>query len=151
MLWYALLWLGLLVLFLVAEGATVSLVSVWFAAGSLIALLTALLGGPFWLQAALFVAVSVGLLAALRPLAQRLLKPKLSRTNVDAVVGTRGYVTEDIDNVAASGQVKLGAMPWTARSASGQPIPRGTLVQVDRVEGVKAFVTPVEEAETAIV
>ena len=47
--------------------------------------------------------------------------------------------------MAASGQVKLGAMPWTARSTSGQPIPTGTRVRVDKVEGVKVYVSPAEE------
>ena len=145
MMWNCLLWLGLLVLFLVAEGASVALVSVWFAAGSLVALIAALLGVPLWLQILLFVAVSVGLLAMLRPFVRKYLRPRISRTNVDAVVGTQGFVTEAIDNVAASGQVKLGAMPWTARSTSGEPIPTGTRIRVDRVEGVKVYVSPAEE------
>ena len=145
MMWNCLLWLGLLVLFLVAEGASVALVSVWFASGSLAALIAALLGGPLWLQILLFVAVSVGLLAMLRPFVRKYLRPRISRTNVDAVVGTQGFVTEAIDNVAASGQVKLGAMPWTARSTSGEPIPTGTRIRVDRVEGVKVYVSPAEE------
>ena len=145
MMWNCLLWLGLLVLFLVAEGASVALVSVWFAAGSLVALIAALLGGPLWLQILLFVAVSLGLLAMLRPFVRKYLRPRISRTNVDAVVGTQGFVTEAIDNVAASGQVKLGAMPWTARSTSGDPIPTGTRIRVDRVEGVKVYVSPAEE------
>ena len=145
MMWNCLLWLGLLVLFLVAEGASVALVSVWFAAGSLVALIAALLGGPLWLQILLFVAVSVGLLAMLRPFVRKYLRPRMSRTNVDAVVGSQGFVTEDIDNVAASGQVKLGAMPWTARSTSGEPIPTGTRVRVDKVEGVKVYVSTAEE------
>ena len=143
--WYALVWLGLLVVFLVAEGATVALVSVWFAAGSLAAMLAALAGGPLWLQVLLFLAVSVGLLAMLRPFVRKYLRPRMSRTNVDAVVGSQGFVTEAIDNVAASGQVKLGAMPWTARSTSGDPIPAGTKIRVDRVEGVKVYVSPAEE------
>lgn len=145
MMWNCLLWLGLLVLFLVAEGASVALVSVWFASGSLVALIAALLGGPLWLQILLFVAVSVGLLAMLRPFVRKYLRPRISRTNVDAVVGTQGFVTEAIDNVAASGQVKLGAMPWTARSTSGEPIPTGTRIRVDRVEGVKVYVSPAQE------
>ncbi|MCI6956487.1 MAG: NfeD family protein [Candidatus Faecousia sp.] len=145
MMWNCLLWLGLLVLFLVAEGASVALVSVWFAAGSLVALIAALLGGPLWLQILLFVAVSLGLLAMLRPFVRKYLRPRISRTNVDAVVGTQGFVTEAIDNVAASGQVKLGAMPWTARSTSGEPIPTGTRIRVDRVEGVKVYVSPAQE------
>jgi hypothetical protein len=49
-----------------------------------------------------------------------------------------------INNITATGQVKLGTMEWTARSTSGNPIEAGTLVRVDRIEGVKVFVSPVE-------
>ena len=140
----AIVWLVLMVVFLAAEASTVSMVSLWFAAGALIALLTALAGGPAWLQTLLFLAVSAGLLLALRPLVKKYLSPKLTATNVDSVVGSTGLVTAAIDNVSAVGQVKLGAMEWTARSTSGQPIPVGTLVKVDRIEGVKAFVSPAE-------
>ena len=140
----AIVWLVLMVVFLAAEASTVSMVSLWFAAGALIALLTALAGGPAWLQTLLFLAVSAGLLLALRPLVKKYLSPKLTATNVDSVVGSTGLVTAAIDNVSAVGQVKLGAREWTARSTSGQPIPAGTLVKVDRIEGVKAFVSPAE-------
>ena len=142
--WAAIVWLILIVLFLIAEAGTVSMVSLWFAAGSLAALLTALLGGAAWLQILVFLVVSAGLLLALRPLVRRYITPKLTATNVDSVVGSTGLVTAAIDNVAAAGQVKLGAMEWTARSTSGEPIPEGTLVKVDRIEGVKVFVTPVQ-------
>ena len=140
----AIVWLVLMVVFLAMESSTVSMVSLWFAAGSLIALLTALAGGPAWLQTVLFLAVSAGLLLALRPLVKKYLAPKVTATNVDSIVGSTGLVTAAIDNVSASGQVKLGAMEWTARSTSGQPIPVGTLVKVDKIEGVKAFVSPAE-------
>ena len=144
--WAAVVWLILMVLFLLVEAGTVSMVSLWFAAGALAALLVALPGGPVWLQVLLFLAVSGGLLLALRPLVRKVLLPKVTATNVDSVVGATGLVTAAIDNVSAAGQVKLGAMVWTARSTSGAPIPEGTLVKVDRIEGVKAFVSPVEVA-----
>ena len=138
------LWLGLMILFLVVEGATVTMVSLWFAGGSLVALVVSLLGGGFVWQIGAFIIVSTALLALLRPLARKHFTPKLTRTNVDSVVGTKGYVTADIDNIAATGKVKLGGMEWTARSATGQKISTGTLVKVEKIEGVKAFVTPVE-------
>ena len=141
---FTILWLALMVVFLVTEAATVTMVSLWFAAGSLAALAASLLHATVWLRVVLFLAVSALLLAALRPMARKHFTPKLSKTNVDAVVGSRGYVTADIDNVSATGTVKLGAMEWTARSTAGCAIPKGTLVQVDKIEGVKAFVTPVE-------
>ena len=138
------LWLGLMVLFLIVEAATVTMVSLWFAGGALAALAVSVLGGGFLLQMGAFILVSAGLLTLLRPLARKHFTPKLTKTNVDSVIGTEGYVTADIDNAAATGTVKLGAMEWTARSATGEKISTGTLVKVEKIEGVKAFVTPVE-------
>ena len=142
----AIIWLALMVVFLIVEASTVVMVSLWFAAGSMAALLVSLLGAPIWLQVALFLAVSGVLLASLRPMVRKHFTPRLQRTNVDAVVGSQGYVTADIDNVAATGSVRLGAMEWTARSTTGAPVSKGTLVKVDKIEGVKAFVTAVEVA-----
>lgn len=144
--WEVIIWFGLMVAFLIVEGACpIHLVSIWFAAGSLVAMLAAWLDAALWLQIVLFVAVSGLLLACLWPFTRKLLKPKLAKTNVDAVVGQRGHVTEDIDNIDATGQVKLGGMYWTARSVSGTQIPKGTLVQVEHIEGVKVFVSPVPD------
>ena len=142
--WAAITWLILMVVFLAAEAATVTLVSLWFAAGALAAMAISLLGGAVWLQTAAFLAISVILLTALRPLARKYFTPRITATNVDSVIGSTGLVTVAIDNVSASGQVKLGAMVWTARSTDGTPIPEGTLIRVDRIEGVKVFVSPAE-------
>ncbi len=142
--WPAIIWLILMVVFLMVEGATVSLVSSWFAVGSLVALIASLLNAPVWLQVTLFLLVSCAALAMLRPLVRKYITPKVVKTNVDAIVGKQGPVTAPIDNVAATGQIKLGAMEWSARSTSGEPIAVGTLVKVDRIEGVKVFVSPVE-------
>ncbi len=136
------IWLGLLVAFLIAEAAcSLHLVSIWFGVGSLAALIAAALGADLWLQVTLFVVVSGGLLAALWPLAKKVMKPRITSTNVDAIIGSQGVVLKTIDNEEAVGQVKLGAMEWTARSAQGDVIPEGTHVRVDRIEGVKVFVT----------
>ena len=142
--WAAIIWLALIVMFVLAEAATVSLVSLWFAAGALAAMIVCLLQVSVGLQIAVFLVVSGGLLALLRPLVRRYVTPKLTSTNVDAVIGSTGIVTAAIDNVAAAGQVKLGAMVWTARSTSGEPIAEGTRIRVDRIEGVKAFVSPAD-------
>ena len=144
--WAMMIWFGIMLGFLVVEAACpIHLVSIWFSAGALVAMIAAALHAEVWLQIVLFVAVSGVLLASLWPFTRRFLKPKLEKTNVDAVMGQRGHVTEDIDNIDATGQVKLGGMYWTARSVSGEKIPKGTLVEVERVEGVKAFVSPVRE------
>ena len=140
-------WLALMIVFIVVEASTVSVVSIWFAAGALAALLTAALTGPFWLQVLIFVVVSGVLLWLLRPITKKYFTPKLTRTNVDAVIGTMGTVLEDVDNVASAGRVKLGAMEWSARSSDDVVIPAGTLIKVDKVEGVKVFVTAIKETQ----
>ena len=140
-------WLILFLLFLGLEANTVSLVSIWFALGALAAEIVCLFGGQLWLQVVVFFVVSGALLAALRPITRKFITPKLAKTNVDAVVGTTGKVITTIDNDSAQGQVKLAGMEWTARSTSGAVIEAGTLIRVDRIEGVKAFVSPVEITE----
>lgn len=142
--WAAMIWLVLTVIFLIAEAATVTVISLWFAAGALAAMAAALLGGGIWLQAAVFLAVSAIALTALRPLVRKYLTPKLTATNVDSIIGSVGIVTAPIDNIASAGQIKLNGMEWTARSTSGKPIQAGIRVTVDRIEGVKAFVSPAE-------
>lgn len=143
--WAAITWLGLMLVFLIVEGVCVfHLVSIWFAAGSLVALLIALANGPVWLQLLAFLTVSCVLLALLYPFVRKYLTPKLTKTNVDAIIGSTGIVTAAIDNESAKGQVKLGPMEWTARSTTGEIIQPGTRVRVDRIEGVKVFVTPVQ-------
>ena len=146
--WAAILWLILMVVLLIAEASTVALVSMWFAAGALAALLMSQLGAAVWIQVLAFLAVSAVLLTALRPIAKKHFTPKLTATNVDSVIGSTCLVTAAIDNVSAAGQGKLGAMGWTARATDGAPIPEGTLVKVDKIEGVKAFVSPVETKVT---
>ena len=141
--WTAVVWFVLLVFFIFLEASTVALVSTWFAVGSLGAMIAALLGAPLWLQCVLFFVFSVLLLLSLRPLLRKYFTPRLVKTNVDSIIGQEGLVTAKIDNVVSAGQVKLGSMEWSARSSTGEKIEPGARIRVDRIEGVKVFVTPV--------
>ena len=146
--WAATIWMVLMVGFLIIEGACpFHLVSIWFAAGALVASIVAMLHGALWLQITVFVVVSIGLLIGLLPFVKKVLNPGVVKTNVDALVEEKCYVTIAIDNITATGQVKLRGMEWTARSTTGDPIEAGTLVKVDKIEGVKAFVSPVAVKE----
>lgn len=138
------LWLGLLALFVIVEVASVGLVSVWFALGALASALLCLLEFSLAIQIGAFVVVSAVALAALRPVFRKYIQPTIVPTNVDSIPGSLVTVTEAIDNLQSQGQVRLNAMPWSARSTTGEPIAAGTLVRVDRVEGVKLYVTPVK-------
>ena len=142
--WSAAFWLVCIVVFLMMESSTVALVSIWFAAGAFAALVASLCGAVFWLEMVLFIGIAVLALAALRPMLKKFITPKMVKTNVDAIVGQQGKVIADIDNLQSQGTIKLGAMEWSARSTDGSVIQAGAVVQVDKIEGVKAFVSAVK-------
>lgn len=139
------LWLILLVAFAVVEGATVSLVSVWFIGGAAAALIAALCDAEIWLQVVLFFAVSIALLLCLRPISKRLLKQKKVATNADSNIGKEAVVTEEIDNLQGKGAVKIAGVEWSARSEDGSVIEKGAVVRIERIEGVKVCVRRTQE------
>ncbi len=143
--WEAIFWLAAMVVFIIAEVSTVTLVSIWFAFGALGALLVALLGGGLTFQVTVFLALAVLLLISLRGMVRKHLNPKLVRTNIDSVVGATGIVLTPVNNIAALGQVQVNGVEWSARSTDGSHINAGTLVRVDKIEGVKVFVSLAEQ------
>ena len=138
------IWIAICVLLVVLEASTAMLVCIWFVGGAVAALVASLLGGPLWLQLVLFVVVSVGLLVALRPFLQRQTNPHKFKTNVDAEIGKRAVVAETIDNLHGTGRILVGSVDWTARSVNDQVIDAGSHVVIRRIEGVRAYVEPVE-------
>ena len=144
--WEAIFWLAAMVVFIAAEAMTVSLVSIWFAAGALGAIVVALLGGGLILQVTVFLALAVALLLSLRSIVRKHFTPHVTRTNIDSVIGATGIVVTPVNNIAALGQVQINGMEWSARSSDNSHIPAGAMVRVDRVEGVKVFVSLVEES-----
>ena len=143
--WQAIFWLVMLIVFVLAEAGTVALVSLWFAAGALVALILSMLSAPIWMQFTLFLLVSGVMLWLLRPVIRRHFKPHLTRTNADAVIGKVGITMAPINNMTAQGKLLVDGMEWSARSTDGQEIPENVKVRIDRIEGVKLYVTPVEE------
>ena len=139
----AIFWITALVLFLVVEAVTVGLASVWCAVGALAALICALVGGPVWLQAVWFVVVSVVALILTRPLVKKFVNGRTVATNADRNIGRIGLVTERIDNLAATGCVRIDGVDWTARSTVDERvIGEGAQVVIREIQGVKLIVEP---------
>jgi len=136
-------WLIILVVLVTGEAITVGLTFIWFAVGALGGLVVAVLGGAIWLQVVVFLVLSAATLILVRPLAAKLLTPGISPTNADRILSQIALVTEEIDNIAETGQVKLFGQVWTARSENGDIIPAQTRVRILRIEGVKVFVRTV--------
>ena len=140
------LWIAIMLVMIVVEASTVSMVSIWFAGGALCAMIASLCGAGILLQLILFLLVSCGLLACLWPVRNKLLKRKIQPTNADRVIGMTAVVAEDVDNITGAGAVQVDGKIWTARSSDGTGLAAGELVRVDRIEGVKLYVTRVPAA-----
>lgn len=134
------IWVVLLIVFLVLEAVSVQLVSAWFAVGALAALIANLCGLHVVWQIVLFLAVSAICLVATRPLVKKLTAAKIQKTNADRCIGAEAVVIEEINNLEPTGQVKAVGNVWTARSADNSVIPKGAVVIVERMEGVKLIV-----------
>ena len=135
------LWIALFVIFLIAEALTAQLATIWFAAGALVALILELAGvESIAIQVTAFVAVSAVTLIATRPLVKKMINQKTVATNADRNIGSEAIVTEKIDNLAATGAVKINGNVWTARSVDECPIEAGTIVITEKIDGVKMIV-----------
>lgn len=134
-------WSVAIVVFLIIEAVTVGIASIWFALGSICALLAALLGAPTWLQIVWFVVISVASLFVTRPIVKKYVNSKKQPTNADRLIGGDALVTEDISNIDGRGAVRVDGKDWSARSADGSDIASGEVVTVNAIEGVKLIVS----------
>ena len=139
------IWLGLLILFILAEAATVVLVSIWFAGGALVGMLLAALHAPVWLQVLGALAASAVLLCFTRPVAMKHFNRSRVKTNVEDLKGKQAIVTSEINNLMGVGQVIVGGQEWSARNAvENEVIPEGMVVTIEQIKGVKLIVKSVE-------
>ena len=133
-------WIVMIVLFVIIEAATAQLVTIWFAVGSAAALVANILNAPDYVQWIIFIIVSVIVIFCTRPFVKKITKNKSEPTNADRCIGQTAVVTEEIDNIAARGYVKIDGSVWTARTEDGSVIKKDELVTVVKIEGVKLIV-----------
>lgn len=137
-------WLIAFVVFLVVEGMTASLTSIWFAGGSLAALVAQVCGAPLKPQLAVFVVVSFALFIMVRPFTAKILHKKKTDTNVDSFAGRKAVVKERIDNEAGTGSAILAGETWMARAETDEEIfEPNTVVVITGVSGAKLIVKAV--------
>jgi len=134
------IWLALIVVTAILEAVTAQMISIWIVVGGVAAFLTALLGGPVWLQMVVFVAVTLLTLIITRPLVKKLIHTRKTSTNADRYVGQKAQVILPIDNQQGTGQVKVEGSIWSARTVDGSTLETGDSVTVEAIEGVKLLV-----------
>ena len=135
-------WLIAAIGFLVLEGMTFSMVSIWFAAGSAAALLSCLFWPSFRVQAVVFIVVSILCLAAFKPLADKL-RRKHTPTNGDRSLGREAKVLTPV-SAGKTGRVRLDGVDWNARCATpGDTLGPGALCRVTEIHSTLLIVEPV--------
>ncbi len=134
------IWAAAIIVFGIAEAVTAQLISIWFVIGAVAGLISVFCGANLYVQLLVFIAVSVLALVITRPLVKKYIKPKKEHTNADRVLTQEGIVVEEINNTLGKGQVKVDGKLWTARSANGDIIPEGSIVETEKISGVKLIV-----------
>jgi membrane protein implicated in regulation of membrane protease activity len=134
------IWAVAIVVFCVFEAVTAQLVSIWFVLGAVAALISAFFGASFTVQVIVFIVVTILALVITRPLVKKYIHPNKEHTNADKVLGQVGIVVEDINNIQATGQVKVDGKIWTARTIDNSLISKDKEVIIEKIEGVKLIV-----------
>ena len=131
---------------IVVESLSADLTSIWFAFGSIIALIISFIPGvAWWVQLIIFLVISILTLLCLRPLAKRLLKRNIVSSNIDEMAGKKGIMIKGYDELNR-GEVKINDVICTAINVDeSAPIPAGTKVVVIAVNGNKLIVLSIDQ------
>ena len=138
------IWLIISGIFFVAEIITTGFLIFWFGIGALAAMIVSLFCDIIFVQALVFVIVSVILMIFTRPLVEKIISIRDTiPTNVYKIKNKEGYVIEDLNNIDYSGKVKVYGELWSA--ISDVPLSKGTKVKILDVDGVKLKVEAVQK------
>lgn len=135
------IWIAIIALAIFFEANTATLTAIWFIPAALVSLIMALCNATWQAQTITFAVLAlIFVLIGTTVIRKRVVKKKHVPTNADRIIGGEGLVTETINNITPTGEVKIDGKRWSARSADGSIIEEGTLVTILRIEGVKLIV-----------
>lgn len=142
--WY--IWLIAAIIFCAAEIFYNGFFIMWFAIGSIAALITSFFTPNLVIQTIVFLIVSLVLLITLtKRITQKFSSKDSIQTNINGLIGKKGIVLETIGkNNLEPGLVKLDGETWSAISLNNEVIEKGTLVEIRDIKGVRLIVTNVQ-------
>lgn len=130
-------WLVLVIVLSVIELATVNLVSIWFVASGIVAMILSFFIHDQAVVTTIFILLGILLLIISRPIVAKLRSKSGEKTNLDRIIGAIGVVTEDILKNEV-GEVKVDGKRWSA--ISKKKLEKGETVKVLKIDGVKLIV-----------
>lgn len=141
-------WLIAAGIFFIGEMLTVGFLIFWLGVGSIIALIVSLFTSNLVIQTAAFVFSSTILIFCTKSFADKFNKKDNVATNVYTLNGKKGIVIEEINWSEGKGQIKVGGEIWSAICDENLVIPKDSEVEIVRIQGVKAYVIPLNVPST---
>ena len=142
--WY--IWLILAGLFLIIEAMTAGFLVFWLSIGSLFAMITSFFTDNILVQTTVFVISSTIMIFATKPFVKKFTQAKSPiKTNVYSIIGKTAIVTQEINSIHSTGQIKVDGELWSAIGENDSSvIPKDSEVKILEVKGVKAIVAPIK-------
>ena len=140
MIGYLVVWGILCAVMVIAEFASMQLISIWFAVGAVGAFIMAFCDFGFTAQLGVFVLVSIALLLATRPLLKSLKVQRIAPMNADKGVGETAVIIQEVDPALGTGRARTNGVDWIAVSETGEILPVNTIVRITSVDGAKLIV-----------
>lgn len=138
-------WAGLAIVLFILEIFVPGFFLLCLGIGCVGASTTAALGGGAALQLTAFSVFSLVSIFTIRPLLmKRMWNAPEVKTNMDALIGQRGRVTQDFDAGLRLGRVSAAGDDWRAECVVDRPLRVGDLIEVVRVESNTLIVKPME-------
>lgn len=136
------IWLIAAVVFFIGEVVTDGFCLLWFSIGALVALFLTLFTDNIIILFTVFLAVAIILVVSTRKLTENFLNSrKKVESNVNALIGKKAKIIEEIDQIEGFGKVKVNGEVWKAVTEDSSVILNiGDTVIIKAVDGVKLII-----------
>ena len=141
-------WLIAAGIFFIIEIITTGFLAFWLGIGAIIAMCVSFFIDNLIVQTVIFIISSVILILATKPLIKKFLKNNTgteTKTNAFSIIGKKAIVIKNIDKIDGSGQIKVDGEVWSAEGEDDTVIEKGTEVEILKIDGVRAIVTPIKK------
>lgn len=140
-------WLIASGIFFIAEIITTGFLIFWLGVSGLLTMCISFFTDNIMIQSTVFVILSAVLILATKPFVKKFVNKKgtTEKTNAFSIIGKTAIVIKDIDSINGIGQIKVDGEVWSAEGINGSDIEKGTKVEITKIDGVRAIVSPISK------
>lgn len=138
-------WLIASGIFFIAEIITTGFLVFWLGISGLITMCVSFFTDNLIIQTTVFVIFSAILILATKPFVKKFVNKEdvTEKTNAFSIIGKKAIVIKSIDSINGIGQIKVDGEVWSAEGINGSNIEKGTEVEITKIDGVRAIVSPI--------